>query len=87
MQKHDDLEDIPVQSRAVQEVEALVVGKEWIGAVVEEEVDNVVVAALGRPQHRRCDSITALCVDGGTGLDEEVAEGIVVVNGRPLYTY
>ena len=35
MQKHDDLEDIPVQSCAVQEVEALVVGKERIGAVIE----------------------------------------------------
>ena len=86
MQKHDNLEDIPVQSRAVQEVEALVVGEEWICAVVEEEVDNIVVAALSRPQDRRCDGITALCVDGRAGLDKEVAEGVVVVDGSPLNT-
>ena len=84
VEKEDDLVDIAVEGRAVQEVEALVVGEERVGAVVEEEVDDVVVAALSSPQDGCRDSIAALCVDGCAGLDEEVAEGVVVVDGRPL---
>jgi hypothetical protein len=68
----------------VQEVEALVVGEEGIGAVVEEEIDDVVVATLCSPQNGCRDSIAALCVDGCAGLDEEVAESVVIVDGGPL---
>ena len=84
VEKEDDLVDIAVEGRAVQEVEALVVGEERVGAVVEEEVDDVVVAAFGGPEDGGCDGITALGVDGSARLDEEVAEGVVVVDGRPL---
>lgn len=49
MEKQDNLIDVAIEGRAVQEVEALVIGEERVGAVIEEEVDDVVVAALGRP--------------------------------------
>jgi hypothetical protein len=71
----------------VQEVEALVVGKERVGAMVEEEVDDVVVAALRGPEDGCRDGIATLCIDGCAGLDEEVAEGVVVVDSCPLYQY
>lgn len=69
----------------MQEVEALVVGKERVGAVVEEKVNDVVVAALRGPEDGCCDSIAALCVDGCAGCDEEVAEGVVIVDSSPLF--
>jgi hypothetical protein len=65
----------------------LVVGEQRIGAVVEEEVHDVVVASLCSPQHGCCNGIAAFCVDGCAGLDEEVAEGVVVVDCRPLSLY
>ena len=68
----------------MQEIEALVVGEERIGAVVEEKIDDVVVAALCGPEHGCRDSIAALCVDGRAGLDEEMAERVVIVDSRPL---
>jgi len=68
----------------VQQVEALVVGEERVGAVLEEEIDDVVVASFGGPEYGRCDGISALCVDVCAALDEEVAEGVVVVNCGPL---
>jgi hypothetical protein len=68
----------------VQQVEALVVGEEGVRAVVEEEVHDVVVAALCSPQHGCCDGVSTLCIDGRAGLDKEVAEGVVVVDGSPL---
>lgn len=49
MEKQDNLIDVAVEGRTVQEIEALVVGEKRVGAVVEKEVDDVVVAALGRP--------------------------------------
>lgn len=57
----------------MEQVEALVVGEQGVGAMVEKEVDNVVVAALCSPEDRRCNGIAALGVDGRAGLDEEVA--------------
>lgn len=51
----------------------MVVGEQGVGAMVEKEVDNVVVAALCSPEDRRCNGIAALGVDGRAGLDEEVA--------------
>lgn len=84
MEQQGDLVDIAVERGRVQQVEALVVGEERVGAVVEEEVHDVVVAALCSPQDGCCDSVAALCVDGRAGLDEEVAEGIVVVDCGPL---
>jgi hypothetical protein len=64
----------------------LVIGEERVGAVVEEEVDNVVVASFRGPEDGCCYSVAAFCVDGGAGLDEEVAEGVVVVDCCPLVT-
>lgn len=68
----------------MQQVEALVVGKERIGAVVEEEVHDVIVAALRCPQDGCGYCITAFRINRRAGLYEVVAEGIVVVDSRPL---
>jgi hypothetical protein len=84
VEQQDQLVDIAVERGRVQQVEALVIGEERVGAVVEEEVYDVVVAALSSPEDGCCDGISAFCVDWGAGLDEEVAEGIVVVDSRPL---
>lgn len=84
VEQQDDLVHIAVERGAVQEIEALVVGEERVGAVVEQEVDNVVVATLRSPEDGCRNSIAALCVDGRAGLDEEVAERVVVVDSRPL---
>jgi hypothetical protein len=87
VEQQDDLVHVPVEGGAVQEVEALVVGEQRVGAVVEQQVDDVVVAALSSPEDGCRDGIAALCVDGCAGLDEEVAERVVVVDGGPLLTY
>jgi hypothetical protein len=84
VQEEDELEDVAVESGRVEEVEALVVGNERVGAVLEQQVDDVVVAAFGGPEDGSGYGIAALCVDVGTGLDEEVAQGVVVVNRSPL---
>lgn len=84
VQQQDDLVDVAVERGRVQQVEALVVGEQRVGAMVEEQVDDVVVAALRGPEDGRRNGVAALCVDRGAGLDEEVAEGVVVVDGRPL---
>lgn len=69
----------------MQEVEALVVGEKGVGAVVQEQVHDVVVAAFGGPEHGGCDGISAFCIYGGAGLDQEMAEGVVVVDCCPLF--
>ena len=84
VQQQDELVDVAVEGGRVQQVEALVVGEERIGAVLEQQVDDVVVAAFGGPEDGRGDGIAAFGVEGRAGLDEEVAQGIVVVDGRPL---
>jgi hypothetical protein len=85
VQEQDQLVDIAVERRRMQQVEALVVGEERVGAVVEQEVHDVVVAALCSPEHGGRDGVTAFCVDGRAGLDQKMAEGVVVVDGRPLW--
>lgn len=52
--------------------------------MVEQQVDNVIVAALCSPQDGCCYSIAAFRIDWGAGLDQEVAEGVMVVDGSPL---
>jgi hypothetical protein len=84
VEEQDKLEDIAIERRRVQQVEALVVGEKRVGAVVEEEVHDVVVAALCGPEHGSRDGVSAFCIDGRAGLDQKVAEGIVVVDSRPL---
>lgn len=69
----------------MEEVEALVVSEKWVCAVFEKEVHDVVVAAFGGPEDGRSNSVAAFGVEGCAGLDEEVAECIMVVNGCPLH--
>ena len=49
VKEEDKLIDVAIEGRAVQEIEALVVGEERVGAVIEEKIDDVVVAALSSP--------------------------------------
>lgn len=68
----------------MQQIEALVVGEQRVRAMLEQQVDDVVIAALRSPQHGGGYGVAAFGVDGGAGLDQEVAQGIVIVDGRPL---
>lgn len=86
VQEQDELVDIAVERGRVEQIEALVVGEEWVGAVFEEEVYDVVVAAFGGPEDGRCNGVAAFGVEGCARLDEEVAEGVVVVDRGPLRT-
>lgn len=84
VQQQDNLVDIAIESGAVEEVEALVVGEKGISAVVEQQIDDVVVAALCSPEYGCCNSVPPFGVDGCAGLDQKVAECVVVVDGSPL---
>ena len=86
VQEEHELVDVAVEGGRVEEVEALVVGEEGVGAVLEQQVHDVVVAAFGGPEDGRSDGIAAFGVERRAGLDEEVAERIVVVDGGPLFT-
>jgi hypothetical protein len=68
----------------VQQVETLVVGEERVGAMLKEEIDDVVVTSFRGPEYWCCDCISAFCVDVCAALDKEMAEGVVVVNCGPL---
>lgn len=46
----------------MEEIEALIVGEERIGAMFEQKVDDVVMATFRGPQDRRCYRIPSLCV-------------------------
>lgn len=69
----------------MEEIEALVVGEERIGPVLQEHVYEVIVTFLRGPEDGSSDGIAAFCVHIGAALDEEVAERIVIVNGGPLH--
>jgi hypothetical protein len=68
----------------VEEIEALVVCEERVGAVLEEQVHNVVMAFLCGPEDGSCDGIAAFGVEVCALLDKEMAECVVVVYGCPL---
>jgi hypothetical protein len=84
VEEEHELVDIAVERGRMQQVEALVIGEERVGAVVKEEIHDVVVAALRSPEHGSRNGIATFRIDGRAGLDEKVAEGVVVVDGRPL---
>lgn len=49
VQEKDQLVHIAVEGGRVQEVKALVVGDEGVGAVLEQQMDDVIVAAFRGP--------------------------------------
>jgi len=49
VEEKNELVYIAIESSRMQEVEALVIGDEGIGAVFEKEVDNVIVASFRGP--------------------------------------
>lgn len=49
VQQQDELVDVAVEGGRVQQVEALVVGEQRVRAVLEQQVDDVVIAALRSP--------------------------------------
>lgn len=86
VEQQDNQQDIPVECRDVKRIVALGIGDERIGAVLKQQVDSVIMAPLSCPLERRSDGITAFVVDLGAVLDEELAHGVLVVNGGPLCT-
>lgn len=53
----------------MEEVEALVVGKQRVCAVFEQEVDDVVVTSLGCPEDGCCDGVPSFGIDVCAALD------------------
>ena len=53
-------------------------------AALEQQVDGVVVAALGGPLEGGGDGLAALLVDGRAFVEEKRAHGELVVDGGPL---
>lgn len=53
--------------------------------MVKQQVYDVVIAAFRSPQDWCCAGFAAFRIDRCAGLDEEMAESIVIVDGRPLY--
>lgn len=49
VQQQDELVDIAIEGGRVQQVEALVVGEQRVRAMLEQQVDDVVIAALRSP--------------------------------------
>ena len=68
VQQHDELEDVAIHRRVLEKVESLVVRRHRVRAVLEEEIDDVVVAAARRPEDGRRVHVAAFCVDVGAGL-------------------
>lgn len=52
--------------------------------MLEEEVDDIVMASLRSPHGRRCIGFSTLRINIGTGVDEEFAGSILVIYCRPL---
>lgn len=49
VKKQDKLEDVPVEGGAMQEIVTLVIGNEGVGAVLQQQVDNVEITFLRCP--------------------------------------
>lgn len=75
---------VAVESRDVKRVVALGIGNEGVGAVLQEQIDGVVVASLSSPLERSRDGFAALPVHLGAMFDKELAHGILVVDCSPL---
>ena len=46
------------------------VGDVWVGAVGDEELDDIEVAIACCPLHRRCDEVAAECINLSALLEE-----------------
>lgn len=62
----------------------MVVGEERIGAILEQQVNNIIVALLRGPQDRSGNGISSFCVYVGALLDKVMAKCVVVVDRGPL---
>lgn len=71
----------------MKEIEALIVGEERVGPVLEEEINDIVVALLRSPQDRCSNRVSSSCIYIGTILDEKMAKCVVVVDRGPLDSY
>lgn len=57
----------------MQEIEALVVGEKRVGAVLEEQIDDVVMASFRGPEDRCSDGVSTLRVYTRAVLYQEMA--------------
>jgi len=84
VKKQDEEENVAIEGGDVESIVSLLVGDERVGAVVKEKIDDVVVTALSSPLEWCCDRVAAFPIHFGSMVDEELAHGILVVDGRPL---
>ena len=52
--------------------------------MLEEEVDDIIMASLRSPHGRHCIVHSTFCINVGTGVDKEFAGSILVIYCRPL---
>jgi hypothetical protein len=60
------------------------VGQKRIGAVLEEEVNYIIVTALSGPHGWCCYRITTFGVNVGTIVQQELAHGVLIIDRGPL---
>lgn len=84
MQEQGDQEDVAIEGRDMKGVVTLGIGDEGIGAMLEEQVDCVVMTALGSPLQRCCDGLATFSIDLCAMLDQKFAHGKLVVDRGPL---
>lgn len=75
---------IAVERCGMQKIVALIVFYQRIGTVLEKKGHDLEVEALARPKDWSSLRIAAFGVDICAGLEKEMAEGVVAVDGSPL---
>ena len=73
MEKKRQEEHIAVECSEVQDVVALAINQVRIGAMLQEEIDYVVMTPLGSPHGWSRNGFAADCVDVGASLDQKLA--------------
>ena len=68
----------------MKKVVALVIPYQRISAIRKEERNDLEVESLARPEDWSCLGIAAFRIDVGACLDQEMAQGMVSVDGGPL---
>ena len=72
MEEKREKEHVAVECSQVQDVVALAIYQVWIGAMLQEEIDNVVMTPLGSPHGWSRNGFAADCVDVGASLDKKL---------------
>lgn len=73
IEEERELEHIAIHGRILYQVKALIVGKQRIGAVLEQEINDVVVAVSGSPKNWCRVYVASLRVHIRAGSEEKLA--------------